>query len=40
MIGLDMSGDSKVVMEKLITFYSRVDQMSFTTLPSTEVFRV
>ena len=36
-VKVSMPGDSKVVMEKLITLYSRADQMTLSPLPSTEV---
>ena len=36
-VKLTMSGDSKLVMEKLITLYSRADQLSLSPLPNTEI---
>ena len=34
---LTMSGDSKLVMEKLITLYKRADQISLSPLPNTDL---
>ena len=36
-VKLTMSGDSKVVMEKLITLYAKSNESSLALLPSTEV---